>query len=468
MLFSSLTFLYYFLPAVILLYFLAPARLRSYVLPAASLFFYVWGENKYILLLLLSTLTAYGSALLIALCHKKNRSVPAKVILALFLTFSLFLLGFFKYTDFFIGNINSLLRTQIPYLRLALPLGISFYTFQTMSYVIDVYKKVPGIAPQRNFFFLLTYISMFPQLVAGPIVTYSTVADDLIHRKTTAALSLSGSRRFIMGLAKKVILANQLGELTVLLQNTGFPCTLSYWLLAIAFTLQIYFDFSGYSDMAIGLGYLFGFHFPENFNYPYISRSITEFWRRWHISLGTWFRNYLYIPLGGNRVSAAKWIRNIFIVWLCTGFWHGASWNFIFWGLYFALFLVLEKFFLQSWLNRLPRPVSHCYVLFFVVISFVLFYYDRLPDLGNALQGMFGLASAAPVHSETLYYGKSYLGLLIFSGLASTPVFRRLGERLAQKQYALFLTVPLYLCLLLLTTAYLVDSTFNPFLYFRF
>lgn len=465
MLFSSLTFLYYFLPACILIYFILPARCRNYVLLTASLIFYFWGENKYILVLLSSSAAAYISAILIDYFRMKHKESFCKAALCIFLGFSLFSLGFFKYANFFSGTMNSIFKTQLPLLQIALPLGISFYTFQTMSYVIDIYRGT--IPPERNLVNLLTYITMFPQLVAGPIVTYPSIAGELKNRKVTPEALLYGIKRFIIGLSKKIILANQLGELSQIILNSSSPSILYYWIASISYTLQIYFDFSGYSDMAIGLGEIFGFHFPENFNYPYISKSITQFWRRWHMTLGSWFRDYIYIPLGGNRSSTVKWIRNILIVWFCTGLWHGASWNFILWGLYFAFFLLAEKFFLQKLLSKLPNVFSHIYVLFTINISFVIFQFEELSDVTRMVSGMFGLSHLPFMNPETFYYVKSYFGILLLSILASTPFFKILSKKLSSK-YAFAFHIPLYLILLLLSTAYLVDSSFNPFLYFRF
>ena len=347
MLFSSIPFLYYFLPCVLLLYFLAPKRLKNAVLLLASLVFYAWGEPIYVLLMAGSIASGYVLGLLI----EKFRAMPlGKLFLIVSVAISLGLLGYFKYVDFFISNFNAVFGLSVPLLRIALPIGISFYTFQLLSYTIDVYRGT--VAAQRNFITLAAYIAMFPQLIAGPIVRYSDVAAQLKSRTHSFEKIALGIRRFILGLAKKILIANALGELCDIFRVSGDQSVLFYWLYAIAFTLHIYFDFSGYSDMAIGLGKVFGFDFPENFRFPYISASITEFWRRWHISLGSWFRDYVYIPLGGNRVGKAKWLRNILVVWLLTGFWHGAAWNFIVWGLLFAVLLVVEKLWLQKPLQK--------------------------------------------------------------------------------------------------------------------
>ena len=366
MLFSSIPFLYYFLPLVLAVYFLTPARFRNAVLLLASLIFYAWGEPKYVLLMLASILSGYGFGLL---QERYRGQKGAKLVCGLSVAVSLSFLLYFKYADFFLENFNAATGLGVPLLRIALPIGISFYTFQIISYTVDVYRGEPA---QKNLIHLAAYVAMFPQLIAGPIVRYSDIAQQLEHRSHSTALAAEGVRRFLIGLGKKILIANQLGELCSVFRASDEKSVLFYWLYAVAFALHIYFDFSGYSDMAIGLGKVFGFHFLENFNYPYISASITEFWRRWHISLGTWFRDYVYIPLGGNRVGRARQLLNILVVWMLTGFWHGAAWNFVVWGLMFAVLLIMEKLWLLKPLSKC-RPLAHLYVVFFVVISFVIF-----------------------------------------------------------------------------------------------
>ena len=362
MLFSSIPFLYYFLPLVLAVYFLTPARFRNAVLLLASLIFYAWGEPKYVLLMLASILSGYGFGLL---QERYRGQKGAKLVCGLSVAVSLSFLLYFKYADFFLENFNAATGLGVPLLRIALPIGISFYTFQIISYTVDVYRGEPA---QKNLIHLAAYVAMFPQLIAGPIVRYSDIAQQLEHRSHSTALAAEGVRRFLIGLGKRILIANQLGELCSVFRASDEKSVLFYWLYAVAFALHIYFDFSGYSDMAIGLGKVFGFHFLENFNYPYISASITEFWRRWHMSLGTWFRDYVYIPLGGNRVGRARQLLNILVVWMLTGFWHGAAWNFVVWGLMFAVLLIMEKLWLLKPLSKC-RPLAHLYVVFFVVIQ---------------------------------------------------------------------------------------------------
>lgn len=383
---------------------------------------------------------------------------------------SIGMLVYFKYTDFFIGNINSVFSAEISSLNLALPIGISFYTFQILSYTIDVYSGKAKV--QKNILNFAAYVALFPQLIAGPIVRYTTVEEELNQRTHSFENSAYGITRFIVGLSKKVLLANTLGEIVKIFANSNDKTLLFYWMSAIAFTLQIYFDFSGYSDMAIGLGRIFGFHFLENFNYPYISKTITEFWRRWHMSLGTWFRDYVYIPMGGNRVNKIKWIRNIIVVWFLTGFWHGAQWNFIIWGLYFAVFLALEKHFLKAILDRLPSFVGHLYVIFFIIISFVIFNGDGMGEVTENLRGMFGLQNVPLWNAVTIYYLKSYGLIFIIAAIAATPLATSIVKRLISHEVVrgiIDILQPVMVVLLLLViTGYLVDGSFNPFLYFRF
>ncbi len=464
MLFSSITFLYYFLPAVLLLYFIAPKCLKNAVLLLASLLFYAWGEPKYVVLMVVTILCGYGAGLLI---EKLRGKIGAKLTLwgsaVVFLGF----LGYFKYADFFITNFNAATGLSVELLGLALPIGISFYTFQILSYVIDVYRG--DVPAQKNPIHLAAYVSLFPQLIAGPIVRYSDIAQQLTDRTHSISGAALGIRRFLLGLSKKIFIANLLGELCAQFHATQDNSVLFCWMYGIAYSLQIYFDFSGYSDMAIGLGKILGFDFMENFNYPYISRSATEFWRRWHISLGSWFRDYVYIPLGGNRVSKGRWLCNILVVWLLTGFWHGAAWNFILWGLYFALFLVAEKLFLLKYLQKY-RVLSHIYTLLIAVVSFVIF---GAPDMGAAwetLRGMAGFGGLKLISGEALYYLRSFGVILLLACIGATPLPKKAAAYLQKKAEPAFVVLePLVLCVLLLTTtAYLVNGSFNPFLYFRF
>lgn len=465
MLFSSLSFLYYFLPCVLILYFLAPKKLKNSVLLLSSLFFYAWGEPKYVLLMLLAILCGYLFALLIARYRGRRLS---RLFLALSVIISAAILGFFKYADFFIQNFNAVTGLSIPLLKIALPIGISFYTFQLISYTVDVYRGVPA---QRSFIDLAAYISLFPQLIAGPIVRYSQIAEQLSSREHSWDKAALGIRRFTLGLGKKALIANALGQLCEIFRASQDKSVLFFWLYAIANMLHIYFDFSGYSDMAIGLGKLFGFDFPENFNYPYISRSVTEFWRRWHISLGSWFRDYVYIPMGGNRVSKPRWLLNILVVWLLTGFWHGAAWNFIVWGLFFAVFLILEKLWLLKRLEKAP-VLGRVYVLFTVMLSFIIFSAEDMGQALTSLGSLFGAGGLPLLSAEFLYYLKSYALLLLIGVIGATPLPRLLLQRLggspgAEKLLNL-LEIPALLLILALSTAYLVDGSFNPFLYFRF
>ena len=409
MLFTSISFLYYFLPLVLIVYFIVPKNYKNLVLLLFSLLFYFYGEPKYILLMLFEILVAYIGAILID--KYKDKSI---LILTLFI--HIILLVIFKYTDFFISNINNIFNTNFKLLNIALPIGISFYTFQIISYVIDVYRG--KVKVQKNFLKLATYVSLFPQLIAGPIVRYEVIEDELDNRKHSFENFALGTRRFTIGLAKKVLIANMLGELCTKFDLVDERSIIFYWLFAISYMLQIYFDFSAYSDMAIGLGRIFGFHFLENFNYPYISKSITEFWRRWHISLGSWFRDYDYIPLGGNRVSKIKFLRNILIVWLLTGIWHGASWNFIIWGLLFGILLIIEKLWLNKILDKLPNIIKRIYVLFIVMISFIIFNANTMNTAWYNIIGLFGVNKEPFINTYTIYYIKSYLPILIVAIIA--------------------------------------------------
>ncbi len=465
LLFSSLSFLYYFLPCVMILYFVSPKRLKNSVLLLSSLFFYAWGEPKYVFLMLFAILCGYFSGLLIERYRGQGLS---KLFLILSLILSAGILGFFKYADFFIENFNAVTGLSLSLLRIALPIGISFYTFQLISYTADVYR---GGAAQRSFIDLAAYISLFPQLIAGPIVRYSQISEQLTAREHSLEKAATGIRRFVLGLGKKVLIANALGQLCEVFRASKDISLLFFWLYALANMLHIYFDFSGYSDMAIGLGRIFGFDFPENFNYPYISRSITEFWRRWHISLGSWFRDYVYIPMGGNRVSKPRWFLNILMVWLLTGFWHGAAWNFIVWGLFFAVFLIFEKLWL---LKRLEHAglLGRIYVLLTVAISFIIFSAGDMKEALFGIGAMFGLGGLPLVSAEFVYYLKSYALVLIIALLGATPLPKRLLERITKSRRGerlINLLEPAALVLVMvLVTAYLVDGSFNPFLYFRF
>lgn len=466
MLFSSIPFLYYFLPAVLILYFVLPKRLRNVILLMASLLFYAWGEPRYVILMITEILAGYLSGLLLA-AFPQGR--PAKLILALSLLVPVSLLIYFKYAAFLLENINAVAGLKLPLPQTALPIGISFYTFQIISYQIDVYRG--NVKAQRNVLLLAVYVAMFPQLIAGPIVRYADIESQLARRTANWESAASGVRRFLIGMAKKILLANQLGELCILFRASAEPSVLFAWLYAAAFTLQIYFDFSGYSDMAIGLGRIFGFHFPENFRYPYIAGSITEFWRRWHISLGSWFRDYVYIPLGGNRGSALSRLRNIALVWMLTGIWHGAAWNFVIWGLYFAVLLIAEKWLLLPVLEKQPL-LRHIYVLFLVMISFVIFNAASMQEALTDLGRMFGAGGIALSSEEFWYYLRSYAVTLAAAVLAATPLPGRLIAKIRLGKTGRRLTdlaEPLLPVLILLViTAYLVDGSFNPFLYFRF
>ena len=459
MLFSGLTFLYCFLPAVLAVYFLVPKHWKNAVLLVSSLIFYAWGEPRYVLLMVLTILGFYFCG--IAISRGKTQRVR-RFWLWVSLVLGLGALGIFKYADFFIGSFNAVTALSLPLLRLTLPIGISFYTFQCISYTADVYRE--RALPQKNLITFGAYVCLFPQLIAGPIVRYTDVARELESRTHSWENFALGLRRFLFGLGKKVLLANQFGELTEAFRNSGEKSVLFVWLYALAFALQIYFDFSGYSDMAIGLGRILGFRFPENFNYPYLSSSVTEFWRRWHMTLGGWFRDYVYIPLGGNRVSKLRWVFNILAVWMLTGLWHGASWNFVVWGLLFALLLLLEK--MVPGLKRLPRGAAQLYVLLVVVLSFVVFNAQSLQQAGQDLAGMLGLGSLPGTTVEALYALRSNAVLLLVGMVGATPWPKQWAQKIGER-------VPLLEALamgalLLLCTAYLVDGSFNPFLYFRF
>ncbi len=477
MIFSSIPFLYYFLPAVLILYFALTRRngavrtatfAGNLVLLAASLFFYGWGEPRYLIMIGIAIVSAWALSQVIP-----KGGLMGKLAFWLSVAISLGLLGWFKYADFFIESFGVLTGMEVTALGIALPIGISFYTFQILSYTIDVYRG--RIMPQKNLLNFAMYVSLFPQLIAGPIVVYSQVEQQLdpAKRAVTADGLYEGAFRFVIGLSKKVFLANQLGMLVNMFGGISEDerSVVFYWMYAVAFSLQIYFDFSGYSDMAIGLGRMFGFDFPENFNYPYISKSITEFWRRWHMTLGGWFREYVYIPLGGSRVSTGRWVFNLFVVWGLTGLWHGAAWTFVIWGLYHGILLLLEKLALNKILSKAPAFVNHIYVLLLVIVSMVIF---NAADMGQAMQyigGMFGLGGVSLMSSLTGYYLRSYGLLFVFAIIGATPVVKRAAVKIQNSVNAKVMDFaePLILAgLLILVTAYLVDGSFNPFLYFRF
>ena len=459
MLFSGLPFLYCFLPIVLIVYFLVPRSLKNGVLLLFSLAFYAWGEPRYVLLMMATIAVFYFCGIFL---ERGRTEAARKFWLWLSILLGTAALGVFKYADFFLESFHGITGISLPLLRLALPIGISFYTFQCISYTVDIYRG--NARAQRNPITFGAYVSLFPQLIAGPIVRNTDVARELEHREHSWEEFSLGLRRFLFGLGKKVLLANQLGELTELYRSSGEKSVLFCWLYALAFALHIYFDFSGYSDMAIGLGRIFGFHFPENFQYPYLSASVTEFWRRWHMTLGGWFRDYVYIPLGGSRVNRLRWVMNILVVWMLTGLWHGASWNFVLWGLVFAGLLLLEKF--LPGLKKLPRGIAQCYVLLAVVLSFVLFNAQSLSQAWEDLAGMLGFGGLPVVSTESLYALRSSAVLLVVGIIGATPWPRRWGLKIGERlPWLEALTEGV---LLLLCTAYLVDGSFNPFLYFRF
>ena len=461
MVFSSIPFLYYFLPAVLAVYFLTPDRGKNAVLLLASLVFYGWGEPKLLMLMVFTIALFYGCGLAIGRAEQQRWR---KLWLIVSIVTSLGLLGLFKYADFFLSTFRDVTGWPIPLLKLALPVGISFYTFQCLSYTIDVYRgKVPA---QRNPVTFGAYVALFPQLIAGPIVRYADVVQELEHRTHSWENTALGLRRFLVGLGKKVLLADNFALLIRLFRESGEPSVLFYWMYALAFSLNIYFDFSGYSDMAIGLGRVFGFHFPENFNYPYLSQSVTEFWRRWHISLGSWFRDYVYIPLGGNRVSEGRWVCNIRVVWMLTGLWHGAAWNFVLWGLLFAALLLVEKW--TPGLPKLPSVLRRFGTLLAVMLSFVLFNAESLSQAGSDFACLFGFGGLPLVTAQTRYYLTSCTVLFLVGMLGATPVVKAAAERIGRTKAGNALELVMLLGLLLVCTAYLVDGSFSPFLYFRF
>ena len=461
MLFSSVTFLYYFLPAVMLCYFLAPWKLKNAILLLFSLAFYGWGEPKLLALMVFTIAMFFCCGLLI---EKSTTPRGKKIWLTVSVVISVGLLGLFKYADFFIDSFNAVTGLSVPLLKLALPVGISFYTFQSLSYTIDVYRG--NVPAQRNPISFGAYVALFPQLIAGPIVRYVDVARELESRKHSWEDFCLGLRRFLVGLGKKILIADNFALLMKLFRESGEPSVIFYWMYAIAFMLNIYFDFSGYSDMAIGLGRIFGFRFIENFNYPYLSKSVTEFWRRWHMSLGSWFRDYIYIPMGGNRVSKGRWVFNILTVWMLTGLWHGAAWNFVLWGLLFAVLLLTEKW--VPILQKLPDFLRHGYVLLVVCLSFVLFNAESLSQAAGDVAGMFGFGGLPLMTKATAYYLRSYGPLFLMGIVGATPIVRDTARRIGQTRVGPVLEIGMMALLLISCTAYLVDGSFSPFLYFRF
>lgn len=468
MLFSSIVFLFTFLPAVMILYYLLPVRFRNVILLLASLVFYAWGEPVYLFLMLLSILFNYFSGLDIARNLQDKRAAKRSLVFNLII--NLAVLGFFKYEGFVLDTLNGILPVHISYHALPLPIGISFYTFQILSYIIDVYRG--NVKVQTNLPNFALYVTMFPQLIAGPIVQYADVDEQLASREVSRTKFGEGSMYFIRGLAKKVLLANTSGMIFTEVSGLakGNIAVMTAWLGAFAYMFQIYFDFSGYSDMAIGLGKMFGFEFNMNFNYPYVSKSITEFWRRWHISLSSWFRDYVYIPLGGNRVSKIKHIRNLLIVWFLTGLWHGAAWNFVAWGLYYGVILIIEKYLLSPVLDRLPDVVRHIYSIVLVVIGWVLFFSSSFGQAADYIRVMFGAGAHGFTDRESMYLLTSNLILWLILIFGSTPLVHFRYEHMlrSKKWNTTIINSVVYVALFIVCIAYLVTETYNPFLYFRF
>ena len=465
MVFSSITFLFYFLPIVLAIYYIAPKKYRNVILLISSLLFYFFGEPKYGIIMVISIISIYFHGIWI---EKAKNTKYKKIPLISGVFISIAVLFYFKYFDFLIENINLWLDKKIDLFGIILPIGISFYTFQMISYMVDVYRGDAKV--QKNFVKLATYISLFPQLIAGPIIRYTTIEEQLENRTYSFEKYSLGIRRFVIGLSKKALIANILGELVKVFGTYNDGTVLFYWLYAIANMLQIYFDFSGYSDMAIGLGKMLGFEFLENFNYPYIASTITDFWRRWHISLSTFFRDYVYIPLGGNRVSKIKWIRNLLVVWFLTGLWHGAAWNFIIWGLLFGVLLILEKTIFKNIIEKIPKIIKHIFVLLIVMISFVIFSGNKMEDIIMQILGLFGIGTAGEVSTVSIHYLKSYLIILLVGIIGSTPLIKKLAEKLENKfpKIINIAEILLITALLILCTSYIIDGSFNPFLYFRF
>ena len=470
MVFSSIPFIFFFLPVFLILYYLVPYKVKNILLLIFSLIFYAWGEPIYILLMIFSSVVDYTNGRMIEK-YAQNNQKRKKLFLIISIIVNLSLLGFFKYADFLIGSINSLLNINIPLLELGLPIGISFFTFQTMSYSIDVYRG--DVKAEHNFLDFMTYVSMFPQLIAGPIVRYEEVSKELKNRSITPQGFADGMIRFLQGLFKKVLIANNIGYLFVIassMPNNEMSVVMS-WLGILAYTFQIYFDFSGYSDMAIGMGKMLGFTYPENFNHPYISKSITEFWRRWHISLSSFFKDYVYIPLGGSRVKKIINVRNILIVWMLTGLWHGASWNFVLWGLYYGVLLLLEKFVFNKILEKAPNWFKHFYTMFLVVVGWMIFAFDDMTILKEYASMMFGVGGVSFINNHALYYLKNYLIMFILAIIFSMPVYKLAKEKLSKvknTKSVFIASLIIYTVLFIVVASYLVNDTYNPFLYFRF
>ena len=472
MLFSSLTFIFAFLPLLLFLYFLLKKRwYRNFILLLFSILFYAWGEPKYIFLMLLVILISYIAGILIDKLEAKNKTLLKNITFILSLILIIGNLIYFKYANFIVDNINNIFKLNISIKAIVLPIGISFYTFQILSYIIDVYRK--KIPVQKNILDLSLYVTLFPQLVAGPIVRYETVQDELENRKENLNDIISGVKRFIIGLSKKIILANNVALLADFIFDNSYIHQSGYgsliiWLGAIAYSLQIYYDFSGYSDMAIGLGQIFGFHFLENFNYPYISRSITEFWRRWHISLSSWFRVYVYIPLGGNRVSKFRWILNLLVVWALTGLWHGASWNFIIWGLYFCFLLILEKIFLKKFIDKWPSVVRWLYSIILIIIGWVIFRVENISEVFYFIKKLFDFSSTNYIE---IFASNNLIIPILFiipSILFMFPIYKKIENLCIKKPILNYALNAVYLGLFLICIMYLISSNFNPFIYFRF
>ena len=466
MVFSTPFFLFFYLPLVLVLYYITPLKFRNLALLVVNLIFYGWGEPVYILIMFASIAIDYTHGMLVDRCKRNGNDRGAKAAVASSVIFNLALLFFFKYWDFVALSLQKIGLDFMPHLGLKLPIGISFYTFQTMSYTIDVYRGDARV--QKNIVSFGTFVTLFPQLIAGPIIKYKDLDEQLDSRKHSPEQFASGVQTFVAGLAKKVLLANNVGLLwdAVKAIPGGELTTAAAWLGAVAYGLQIYFDFSGYSDMAIGLGRMLGFEFLKNFDYPYLSKSISEFWRRWHISLGSWFREYVYIPLGGNRVGKARLCLNLLVVWSLTGIWHGANWNFLLWGLYFGVLILVERMFLGKWLKKLPAALQHVYTLVLVCVSWAIFAVEDMGALGNYLAAMFGFG-AGGADAAFFYYLRSYGPSLVIMLVAATPLAKNLWKKLPDKVWKTALPA-LLLGGLVLSTAYLVDGTYNPFLYFRF
>ena len=470
MIFSSLFFIFVFLPLMLLIYYIVPWKIKNIVILFFSLIFYAWGEPVYIILMIFSILINFVTGLELEQYRLENRLNKRRLTLIFNIAANLGILGFFKYYGFFVENLNQILPFDIPYKELALPVGISFYTFQTLSYIIDLYWG--KVEVQKNLVNFAVYVTMFPQLIAGPIVRYSDVARQLASRTLSVVKFGEGWAWFLRGLGKKVLFANNIGMLydTIAALPGNETTVVTAWLGAIAYTFQIYFDFGGYSDMAIGLGKMLGFDFIKNFDYPYICKSITEFWRRWHISLSTWFREYVYIPLGGNRVSSLKHMRNIMVVWLLTGFWHGAAWNFMLWGIYYGVLLLIEKYLLKDILPKFPRVCQHIYAMVLVIIGWVFFFSPSVGAAFGYIGRMFGIGAAGFINGAALYYIKNYgIVLLLMIFFCGPFAYSKYKERVFGKGgYRLYASVALYVALFIIVIAFLVNATYNPFLYFRF